>query len=795
MGHPMDECDEELVERRLGRIAGITAIALVLARLGRLVLSGEGMPQWPLLLVAGALLGGVLYWMLVVVFPRRPLLAAAIFGVGGLLLMLRVTVPGTLAWGFMPTAETFAPLAAEMTEALRLIRYGVAPVFPTPGLVAVLSVVMWAIGGLFVWGATTGPVAAMFLPPVTLYLQLAVSDRIPVGLTWTIAFIVALGIGLTALAMQRDPTAGRVRDREGRALPRRSPYLALGVVAVVGLGALVTTETASGLVPSQGSVAWRSGGTGYGIGGSGVAINRLVDLRQQIISRTNQVLFRATLGADAPPGDRIYWRMETLDEFDGSAWRRSSVSTLPYDPGRGVPATDDLYLGTTDNILHQVQIDNLRGEGLLPMAGVPLQVHQITSGDASLPPSSLLVLDDSALLAPSGLPRGATYQAVASQPNVDADLGALATTPDGQLSPMFAEAAEAGAFTAAPEAQSVQAVLDPGDLQRYTQLPDELPAGIGEIARLRTERATTDFERAWLLQHWFRDSGAFLYSTEVSTGHDSLDLEDWLSDSTSRNYRVGYCEQFAASMAVLGRAVGIPSRVVWGFTPGVVQPQENGPDVVVVRDTNAHAWVEMWIDGFGWVTFDPTPRGQFQPASPTAGFDPTQFLPDPGDLGTISSPGVPGANQNGDFGILDDPPIGFGSGRSFRWWLLIPPLLILIAAVIPAAKAVRRRRRLGRLRNGDVTAAWEEIVDRLADLGEPVAPTRTPMEVARATDNALVSLAVGYSSAVYGGRTGVGKVSDLTDIEGWMLTRYDAGRRFLARMSPRSLLGREDSGR
>ncbi|MBW3667529.1 MAG: DUF3488 and transglutaminase-like domain-containing protein, partial [Actinobacteria bacterium] len=728
------------MERRLGRIAGVIAIALVLARLGRLLLGGEAIPQWPLLLVAATLLGAVFYWMLVTALPHRPLLAAALFGLGGLMLLLRVTAPGTLAWGIFPTAETLAPLSTEIAEAMRLIRFGVAPVFPTAGLLAVLSVVMWSVGGLFAWGTTTGPVAAMFLPPLTLYLQLAVSDRFPAGLTWTIAFLVAVGIGLTALAMQRDSTAGRVRDREGRALPRRSPYLALGVVALVGLGALVGTETASGLVPSQGSLAWRSGGTGYGTGGSGVAFNRLVDLRQRIISRTNQVLFRATLGPESPPGDRIYWRMETLDEFDGSAWRRASVSSNPYDPDRGVPAADDLYFGTADLILHQVQIDNLRGEGLLPTAGVPVQVHQVTSGDSAMPPSALLVLGDSALVAPSGLQRGAAYQLVASQPDVDADLGALATGPDGELSPLFAAAAEAGAFTAAPEPPPPETPPAPRDLQRFLQLPDALPSAIGDIAREQTRGATTDFERAWLLQHWFRDSGAFRYSTEVSTGHDSLDLEDWLSDNTSRNYRIGYCEQFAASMAVLGRSIGIPSRVVWGFTPGVVQPQENGPDVIVVRDTNAHAWVEMWIGGFGWVSFDPTPRGEFQPISRTAAFDPTQFLPDANDLGTISSPTAPGSEQNGDVGFVDDPPVGLGSERAFRWWLLIPPLLVLIASVIPAAKAVRRRRRLGRLRNGDVTAAWEEIIDRLTDLGEPVPPAQTPLEVARATDTAFVAL-------------------------------------------------------
>jgi len=778
------------MDRRLGRIAGIVGLGLVITRLGRLLLGGPGVTIWPLIFLASAMLGGALFWLLLQVFPGRLRLVVALFALGGMLLLLRVAVPHTLIWGILPGPETLGPLSAVMSEAVRLIRFGAAPIFPTPGVLAVLAMAMWSIGGLFSWGSTSGPMAALFLPSLTLYLQLAVSDRHPAGLTWTVAFVTVLGLGMSAIALQRRAAAGRARDEEGRAVPRQTPYLALGLAAVIGLGALVLTETASGLVPSQGMIAWRSGGTGYGLGGSGVAFNRLVDLKQRIISRTNQILFKATLGPDSPPGDQIYWRMETLDEFDGSAWRRSSISSQSYDPDRGVPASDDLYLGTTYTILHKVQIDNLRGEGVLPTAGVPLQVNQVTVGENDVPSSSLLVLDDSVLVAPSGLQRGTTYQVVASHPVIEADLGALATGPDGALSPLFAAAAAAGSFDAAPGRPAVE-TTPPRNLERLTRLPDGLPSALVDIARERTEGATTDFERAWLLQHWFRDSGDFIYSTEVSTGHDSLVLDDWLTDNTSRNYRIGYCEQFAATMAVLGRTLGIPSRVVWGFTPGQVQPQADGPDAIVVRDTNAHAWVEMWMDGFGWVSFDPTPRGQFQPASPTSAFDPTVFLLDLDDLGTVSAPAVPGVGDS-NLGFIEGEPVSSVGVPTFRWWLLVPPLLLLVGLIIPMSKWVRRRRRLTRLRRGDVTAAWDEILDRLTDLGDPVPEVKTPMEVAREIDTALLSLAVGYSAAVYGSRNGSGKESDLLDVEGWLHSRYDGGRRLVALVNPRSLMGKPD---
>ena len=74
-----------------------------------------------------------------------------------------------------------------------------------------------------------------------------------------------------------------------------------------------------------------------------------------------------------------------------------------------------------------------------------------------------------------------------------------------------------------------------------------------------------DAERARIV--WANAAGVAWFGGE--TLFDLIDyLADWLTDETSQDYRTGYCEQFAASMAVLGRALNVPTRVVWGFTPG-----------------------------------------------------------------------------------------------------------------------------------------------------------------------------------------------------------------------------------
>ena len=76
-------------------------------------------------------------------------------------------------------------------------------------------------------------------------------------------------------------------------------------------------------------------------------------------------------------------------------------------------------------------------------------------------------------------------------------------------------------------------------------------------------------------------------------------LDYFLNDSHE-----GYCQHFAGAMALLLRMAGLPARVATGFTPGGYSERH---DAWIVRDTDAHAWVEVWFDAYGWVTLDPTP--------------------------------------------------------------------------------------------------------------------------------------------------------------------------------------------
>lgn len=770
------------MDRRLGQLAGIFAFVLVLGRLGRLLQSGPGVPEWRLILIASTILGGVVLWLLFQLFTSR-LTSVVVFSMAGLILLLRVSVPKTLIAGILPSTDTPAALAVEMDHAIRLIRSGIPPIVPSEGVIAILAVLVWVVAALYVWGMATGSVAAMVVPSIVVYLQFAIFDRLPGGLGWMLGSAVMLALTVTALGMERHEDAGRARDVEGRPMARRSGTMALIMAGLVGVVAIAAANGAAGAVSEYGNLPWRSGASGYGTGGGGISYDRFVDLRQRLLSPTNAVVFRATLADDSPPPGEIYWRMESLDEFDGTGWGRSSTSIRNYEPGRAIGAPDHRYQGTTTDVLQRILIDELRGE-VMPTAGIATEIFAFDENGA-ISPLNVKVASDSSLIYPPRLRPGDQYQLLGAYPLQNNDLGALATGDNGQLSPIFAGAANAGLFNESPSLNRGN-IGEPSNLSFYTELPDNLPAALTGIAALHTQGAVTDFEKAWLLQHWFRDSGDFTYSIDVTTGHDVLALEEWLSDSASLNYRIGYCQQFATSMGVLGRVLGIPSRVVWGFTPGTV----TSDGVITVRDKNAHAWVEMWMEDFGWVRFDPTPRSDSLPESITAGFDPTNFISDENAAGLGQTPSLSIPEDGNLRGFVELPGLEV-TPEGPRWWILVFPVVALLAGVIPLMKAMRRRRRLKTIRSGDITAAWDEIVDRLTDLGEAVLPSKTPMEFATETDPALLSLAVNYSAAIYGGRTGKAQESDLLEVEGWIHRRYDGVTRAKAAINPRSLIRRD----
>jgi hypothetical protein len=230
-----------------------------------------------------------------------------------------------------------------------------------------------------------------------------------------------------------------------------------------------------------------------------------------------------------------------------------------------------------------------------------------------------------------------------------------------------------------------------------------------QLAMRLRRHAKTPLDYILAVNHYLQHGFAYSeHPPPVAAGHAPLDA--FLFDT-----KEGYCQHFSGAMALLLRMGGIPSRVATGFSPGGYSTRYQA---WIVRDTDAHAWVEAWFDNIGWVTYDPTP-------SETPARSQIFALADTGPSTTRSgaSPGALPAGAAGDARRPSNflrPDLAFdrqagsskpgeaaaalrGSGPSFWLWALI----VLLAGGAAGAIASLARRR------GDARTPLERSVDEL----------------------------------------------------------------------------------
>lgn len=135
------------------------------------------------------------------------------------------------------------------------------------------------------------------------------------------------------------------------------------------------------------------------------------------------------------------------------------------------------------------------------------------------------------------------------------------------------------------------------DLAHFTKLPDALDARVTALARELVGDATRDEERAFRIREALYDR--FSYTLDRRDSDEKAALHAFLFDT-----KEGHCEFFAAAFALLLRTQGIPARVIGGYQGGLVDPDDG---TVVFYGANAHAWVEWYLPGKGWIVDDATP--------------------------------------------------------------------------------------------------------------------------------------------------------------------------------------------
>lgn len=263
--------------------------------------------------------------------------------------------------------------------------------------------------------------------------------------------------------------------------------------------------------------------------------------------------------------------------------------------------------------------------------------------------------------------------------------------------------------------------------RELTSLPSGLDDVVRKLAQEVTARSPSRFQKAVALQNWFRRGGGFTYDDSRVRKNGNDDLARFLTEGPDG--RIGYCEQFAASMAVMARILGIPARVAVGF----LRPVQVGPQTYVYSSHDLHAWPELFIAGAGWVRFEPTPGGRAQsvPAYTTQPLTnnavPSQApsqgtAPDRTGLrdSALPSPDANPADTEGSGGVR-----GSWAGR-----LGLVGLLLLAGVVALLPRSVRGRRRERRLW-GSVEDVWLELRDTMRDLGLPWPAARSPRQTAK----------------------------------------------------------------
>ena len=172
----------------------------------------------------------------------------------------------------------------------------------------------------------------------------------------------------------------------------------------------------------------------------------------------------------------------------------------------------------------------------------------------------------------------------------------------------------------------------------YLALPDGVETGVYALAGQITQDAQTDFDRAAALCAYLRS--AYPYTLTQNVPPAGRDFVSWfLLDE-----RQGYCTSFATAMAVMARMVGLPARYIEGYAA-----VPDSDSVARVTQQQAHAWVEIYFSGFGWLPFDPTPgtndAGGTRPSDDPEGDSPTPS-PSPTATPTPSPSPAPDASPS-----------------------------------------------------------------------------------------------------------------------------------------------------
>jgi hypothetical protein len=638
-------------------------------------------------------------------------------------------------WDFLRSLAVPVTAAWLVSVALRRLRVGPGVATATSLGIAVLVLTWQFAPETTAWGLPTGDTLAAGVDLVRGSFGDFADQVAPVPASD--GFLLTLGAVLWVFVTFADTSALRYRAPVQAVIPYLATVVASGVLArdaarvgstaVFALGLAVYAVTQRALVAS--TARWRHGDARSGVravalGASALAVavlvvgvalapllpgddEAVVDLRtlgrgegpRTVVSpfvgvtsllgeRSDEVVF--TVGAD----EASYWRLTALEQYDAerSIWTsRGTYRSADGDLGEtvaGRPLTQEVRIATLGGLW-------------LPAAFQAVDVTGDVAVGVDPRSSSLIARDDSAT-------PGTTYRVTSVLRVVDP--AALATAPVVPTDPT-------------------------------TVAADGVSDDVRRTAGAVVAGSDGPYQQALALQDWLRGPGA-TYDTAVDYRGEIDPVAAFLRE------RRGFCQQFASAYALMARAVGLPSRVAVGFTPG--DRLVDDPTRFVVRGRHAHAWPEVQLPGVGWVAFEPTPgRGDPQGTGWT-GVGAAQAEPPATQAATTSTTSTttpdrpttpPDTPAELDASAESTPPAAGtgdrGAGTGGTRWAALSVLSALALGAI-ATLILRRWRRSSRRRRaredpgvGPIAVAWDDVTRSCVHRGLSIRSDETPLEFAR----------------------------------------------------------------
>jgi len=660
---------------------------------------------------------------------------AALIWLGQLFVLLCLTVTLFTSSGFLvvlPGPSALHDLGAVFGQAGTDIQNGVPPVAADQ---PILCLIVLAIGGVAIAVDTLAVTARV---PAAAGLILLCVYAVPASLDDVLLpwWSFVLGAAAFTVLLAVDGVQRHQAWRGKLGLPTvATTGVAPATVAVTAV-AIVLALFIGGTFTLIGTVGRLPGADGNGDGGTGqLGIEPFTKLQGMLGNQGTSELFDVTgLPTNSPP----YLQALTLPDYQsGKGWVANTQmpagvaadnGRLPYAPGE--PAGDP----TTKITIQSVNWKDV----WLPVFGLPNRLQGIAP-DYRYDKES-----------------GIVYSVQSRRPGGYTETADLTVPTQAEL-----EAAGDDYSQVDPKYLRISGV----NQQVYT------------LAQHITEGDVTPFEKAQSLFSYFHNANnGFIYSTQTGKPVTGDPLVDFLFYD-----KTGFCEQYASAMGVMLRTLDIPTRIAIGFTDGF---GSGGHQTITSQD--AHAWVQAYFPGYGWVNFDPTPLGDGRQqvpgylsnaankgaASSAGRQNPDRQNPSTSPTPAAKSPAQAHQNVAGSAGtggpsgppswqlwlvlslvlatgaatvmtVRAGPPVrrrwlagaltGWGlvvffAAALLSWWLSVLLLVLGVAAAPAAVREIRRRRHHRAVAERGPTAAdaaWRELLAESLDRGMAVPPSDT----------------------------------------------------------------------